>query len=138
MLLLYAGWLELPVGEGAAEWIDADNIAEVVVALLADGGHSAEVIELSGPRAVPVREAVALIAAETGRSIEYIPSTDEAYRDRLRADGVDEGTIEQQSSGISAVRLGSETVPTDGVRQVVGREPGSFEQYVRCPSGAWR
>jgi len=133
-----AGRLELPVGDGAAAWIDAEDIAAVVATLLVDGGHDSKAIELSGPQAVSLREAVALISAETGRHVEYVPVTEETYRDRLRASGLDDLAIAVASAGLSAIRKGSEAVTTDGVRRVVGRDPAHFEEYVRRAADAWR
>jgi len=122
-----AGRLELPVGDGAAAWIDAEDIAAVVATLLVDGGHDGEAIELSGPRAVSVREAVALISAATGHHVEYVPIPDEAYRDGLRADGLGDHAITVASAGLSAIRNGSEAATTDGVRRVLDRDPAPFE-----------
>lgn len=133
-----AGRLELPVGDGAAAWIDAEDIAAVVTTLLVDGGHDGQIIELSGPRAVSLREAVALISAETGRRVEYVPVTEEAYREHLRADGLDEQAVALASAGISAIRNGGEAATTDGVQRVLGRDPARFEDYVRRASHTWR
>lgn len=106
--------------------------------MLVDGGHNGKAIELSGPRAVSLREAVALISAETGRQVEYVPVTEEAYRDRLRAKGLDDHAVAVASAGLSAIRTGSEAATTDGVRQVLGRDPAPFEDYVRRAADAWR
>jgi uncharacterized protein YbjT (DUF2867 family) len=133
-----AGRLELPVGDGAAAWIDAEDIAEVVATALVDGGHAGEAIELSGPRALRVEDVLALITSETGRRVDYVPVEDEAYRDALRADGLDEDEVAVASAGFSAIRRGSEAAITTGVRQVLGRDPASVEDYVRHAADAWR
>lgn len=133
-----AGRLELPVGDGAAAWIDAEDIAAVVATLLVGGGHDSEAIELSGPRAVSLREAVAVISAETGRQVKYVPVTEEAYRNRLRADGLDDPAVAVANAGLSAIRKGSEAATTDGVRRVLGRDPAHFEDFVRRAADAWR
>ena len=133
-----AGRLELPAGDGAAAWIDAEDIAAVVATLLVDGGHVGEAIELSGPRAVSLPEAVALIAEATGRPVEYVPVSDEAYRAGLRAQGLDDQMVTIASAGLSAIRRGSEATTTDGVRRVLGRDPARFEDYVHRAADAWR
>lgn len=132
------GELRLPVGDGAAAWIDAEDIAAVVATLLVDGGHEGEAIELSGPQAVSLREAVALISAETGRQVEYVPVAEQAYRDRLRTEGLDDHAIAVACAGLSAIRTGSEAATTDGVRRVLGRDPAPFEDYVRRAADTWR
>ncbi len=135
---LRGGRLELPTAEGAAAWIDADDIAAVAASLLVDGGHSGETIELTGPRALPVGEATALIAAEAGRAIEYVPVTEDRYREQLREARVAPESIETAVSALSAIWIGSEEPTTDGVRRVLGRDPGTFEDFVRRAAAAWR
>ena len=132
-----AGRLELPVGDGAAAWIDAEDIAAVVATLLVDNGHHGEAIELSGPRAVSLEEAVALISAQTGRHIDYVPVPEGVYIDRLQADGLDDHAVAVASAGLSAIRNGSEAATTDGVRRVLDRDPAPFEDYVRRAAAAW-
>ena len=85
-----------------------------------------------------LEEVVALISAATGRRVEYSPISDAAYRDRMRAEGLDDHTIAAMSAGLSAIRIGSEAVTTDGLRRVLGRDPASFEDYVRRAADAWR
>lgn len=83
-------------------------------------------------------EAVALISAAAGRHVEYVPITDRAYRDQLRAEGLDGEAVAVASAGLSAIRIGSEAATTDGVRRILDRDPAPFEDYVRRAADAWR
>jgi uncharacterized protein YbjT (DUF2867 family) len=51
--------------------VDADDVADVAVAALADGRHVGEVYELTGPRLLSFAEAVGSIADVTRREISY-------------------------------------------------------------------
>ena len=52
-------------------FVDADDIADVAVAALTEDGHVGQVYELTGPRLLTFADAVAEIAAATGREIRY-------------------------------------------------------------------
>ncbi|RII11808.1 NAD(P)H azoreductase [Streptomyces sp. YIM 130001] len=51
-----AGELRLPAGDGAASFVDAEDIAAVVVAALTESRHAGQIYELSGPRAMTLTE----------------------------------------------------------------------------------
>lgn len=133
-----AGRLRLPAGDGAAAFVDADDIAAVVVALLLDGGHDGEELELTGPGAVTVAQAVGLIAAVSGREVRYEPITPQQYRQQLLAEGASEHDAAVAVAAMSPIRSGREGATTDAVRRVLGREARSFEQFVHAAADAWR
>ena len=73
------GEVVLPGGDVAEPFIDADDIADVAVAALTEEGHVGQVYEVTGPRLLTFADAVAEIAAATGRQIRYVPVTPEQY-----------------------------------------------------------
>ena len=66
-----AGEIALPVGAVGEPFIDADDIAEVVVAALTDRRHASKVYEVTGPRALTFAQAAAEIARAAGRPVHY-------------------------------------------------------------------
>ena len=74
-----AGLVALPVGEMVEPFVDADDIADVAVAALAEPGHVGEVYELTGPRLLTFGEVVAEIAHTSGRRIDYVPISIDEY-----------------------------------------------------------
>ena len=68
---LVGGEVVLPTGDVAEPFVDADDIADVAVAALTEDGHVGRLYELTGPRMLTFPEAVAEIAAATGREIRY-------------------------------------------------------------------
>jgi uncharacterized protein YbjT (DUF2867 family) len=65
--------LRLPAGDGAATFVDADDIAAVVVAALAEDGRTGQ------PSAVSIKQAAAAISAVAGREVSYFPLSIEDY-----------------------------------------------------------
>ncbi|MEV4542042.1 NAD(P)H-binding protein [Micromonospora echinaurantiaca] len=137
---LLAGRLALPTGGVPEPFVDADDLAEVAVALLTEDGHAGRTYELSGPRALSYAEAVDIIAHASGRQMRFVELTPAEYEAELRAGGVEDPWVGLLSSLFEVTREGILAEPVDGVRQVLNREPADFESYVAAAAaaGAWR
>ncbi|WP_026119167.1 NAD(P)H-binding protein [Nocardiopsis ganjiahuensis] len=127
---LSTGVLRIPAGDGAAAWIDAEDIAAVAVAALTEPGHHGRTYELSGPRALTVAEAVAEISAVLGRPIRYEAVPAEEYVAELVEQGWPKEGAQELVSALSAIRRGQEAETAPGVREALGREPRDFSAYV--------
>ncbi|MFC4080462.1 NAD(P)H-binding protein [Amycolatopsis samaneae] len=137
---VHAGELRLPAGEGAASFVDAEDIAEVVAAALTGEGHAGRVYELSGPRAVTLTEAVATISAATGREIRYVPLSVAEYIEELVAQGLPREDAEVFADVVEPLREGRDAHLSDGVRQALGRPPRAFGRFAEAAAaaGAWQ
>ncbi|MEV6650976.1 NAD(P)H-binding protein [Streptomyces sp. NPDC051219] len=136
---LVGGELPFPAGEVAEPFIDADDLADVVVAVLTEDGHAGAVHEVTGPRALAFREAVAEIASATGLTTTYVPVSGPEYRDLLEQFGLPADFAAFASELFTFLLDGHNTPTTDGVKRVLGREPRDFADYVRTAvaAGAW-
>ena len=61
------GTLAMPGGDTAEPFLDADDIADVVVASLTDDRHIGQLYELTGPRLLTFAEAAAELSSAVGR-----------------------------------------------------------------------
>ncbi|QEU92500.1 NAD(P)H-binding protein [Streptomyces kanamyceticus] len=136
---LLAGRLALPTGDVPEPFIDVTDIAEVAAALLTEEGHTHRVYELTGPRALSFGDAVAEIAAASGRPMRFEHVTEEQYVAELVADGVPDEAARSLAHVFVFLSEGHNATPTSGVRDVLGREPRDFSEYVqeRAKAGAW-
>ncbi|MET9500604.1 NAD(P)H-binding protein [Streptomyces sp. NPDC006622] len=134
-----SGEVRLPAGEGEEAFVDAEDIAEVAVAALTEDGHAGWHYELSGPRLMTFRDAVAEIAGATGHDIRYVPLTPEAYADEQRAQGVPEEWVRLSVGLYEYVRDGGLATLSDGVQRALGRAPRDFSDYAEAAArqGAW-
>ncbi len=134
-----AGELRLPAGRGAASYVDAEDIAAVVVAALTEDGHAGRVYELSGPRAVTLAEAVATISEVTGRDIRYVPISVEDYVAELVRQGLPPADAEAFADVIAPLREGKDEHVSDGVQRALGRPPRTFTEFARstAAAGGW-
>ncbi|MGY1943550.1 SDR family oxidoreductase [Nocardia asiatica] len=133
------GELRLPAGRGAASYVDAEDIAAVVVAALTEDGHAGRVYELSGPRAVTLAEAVATISEVTGRDIRYVPISVEDYVGELVRQGLPPADAEAFADVIAPLREGKDEHVSDGVQRALGRPPRTFTEFARstAAAGGW-
>lgn len=134
-----AGELRLPAGDGAASFVDAEDIAAVVVAALTDDQHTGETYELSGPRAVTVAEAVATISEATGRDIRYVPLSVEEYVAELVRQGLSPADAQAFADVMEPLREGRDAYVSDGVQRALGRPPRTFAQFAKstASNGGW-
>ena len=134
-----AGVLALPAGDTPEPFVDAEDIADVAVAALTEDGHEGRLYELTGPRLLTFAEAAAEIARATGREVAYVPVTVDEFAAEAAKQGVPEEFVSVLRHLFTEVNDGRNANVTDGVRQVLGREPKDFSQFARAAaaSGAW-
>jgi uncharacterized protein YbjT (DUF2867 family) len=134
-----AGELVLPVTDVAEPFVDADDIADVAVAALTEDGHIGQLYELTGPQLLRFDEAVAEIAAATGRPIRFVPVTIEQYRAGLAEQDLPEDVEALIAYLLTEVLDGRNAHIADGVQRALGRPPRDFAGYARrtAAEGAW-
>lgn len=125
-----AGRLALPTGNTPEAFINAEDIAAVAVTALLEDGHASKVYEVSGPEAITYADAIAQIVEASGYALVYEDLSPEAYEQELVSQGADSETVEAFNDLWKSVRDGLYSEVTDTVRQVIGREPISFGDYV--------
>ncbi len=134
-----SGMLAMPGGDTAEPFLDADDIAEVVVAALTDDRHIGQLYELTGPRLLTLSEAAAELSSALGRGVQYVPVSAEKYASELVTFGLPEEEAVPISELIAEVLDGRNSYLTDGVQQALGRPPRDFADYARdaAASGVW-
>ena len=134
-----SGHVFLPTAEVGEPFLDADDFADVAAAALTQAGHTGQVYELTGPRLLTFADAVAQIAAATGRPIGYTAVPAAGYAEALAAQGVPAEVIELLTSLFTTVLDGRNAHLGDGVQQVLGRPPRDFADFARdaAATGIW-
>ncbi|WP_327371278.1 NmrA family transcriptional regulator [Streptomyces sp. NBC_01217] len=133
------GQVVFPAGGTAEPFVDADDLADVVVAALTEDGHAGAVHELTGPRLLTFDEAASEIAGATGRAVQYLPVSGPEYARMLERYGVP-GPEAGFLAGLFTTLLdGHNATVTEGVKRVLGRDPKDFGAFARAAAwaGAW-
>ena len=133
-----AGTVSLPVDDVQEPFVDADDIADVAVAALTHDRHAGQLYELTGPRLLSFRDAVAQIGAATGRDISFVSVPIADYTAMLTEYGLPQDFIWLLNHLFTEV-LGSKAQLADGVQRALGREPKDFADYARetATTGVW-
>ncbi len=133
------GVLAMPGGDTAEPFLDAEDIADVVVAALTDDKHIGQLYELTGPRLMTIADAAAELSAAMGRPLQYIPVTAAEYAEGLIASGFPAEEAMPIAGLISEVLDGRNSYLTDGVEQALGRKPRDFAEWAKATAatGVW-
>lgn len=131
-----AGVLAEPAADARTSFIDARDIAAVAAAALLEPGHEGKLYTLTGPESLSRAEVAQALARELGRPVAYQPVTDEQFRAAVRP-YLTPSYLELLSHLYAIVRDGHTAVTTDTVRQVLGRPPIAFAQFVRDHRATW-
>ncbi|MEU6261177.1 NAD(P)H-binding protein [Streptomyces sp. NPDC047043] len=138
---LRQGELVFPGGEVKEPFVDVRDIADVVVAVLSAGDrYVGRTLELTGPRLLSWREAVAEIAAATGRPLTYTPVPTRAYGEALTGFGMPPEEVELLVEVFETLMDGRNARLTDDVQGVLGREPRDFGDFAweAAAAGTWK
>ncbi|MFE7169192.1 NAD(P)H-binding protein [Streptomyces sp. NPDC057616] len=137
---LRRGELVFPAGEVREPFVDVRDIADVVAAALVSGDrYVGRTVEITGPRLLSFREAVAEISAATRTRLTYTPVPARAYGEALTGFGVPPEEAEFLVEVFEGLLDGRNARLTDGVREVLGRAPRDFSDFVReaAAAGTW-
>ncbi|GAA0271712.1 SDR family oxidoreductase [Alteraurantiacibacter aestuarii] len=136
-------------GQGRVGFVSRDDCVNVAVGVLTQEGHGNHAYPVTGPEAISIPEAMAMVSQMAGKPIEVQHVDDEgmfAYFDSLgvprhASDIVPDGPIPWSSDDMvtfgTAIRAGFMDEVSDCVERITGKTPRTlrsvFEQY----QGAW-
>lgn len=125
------GVMRGPAGDGRFAGVAREDIARVAVEVLLDpAAHRGATYELTGPEAITLAEAAALVTEVTGRATRFHDeSVEEAYASRASYDAPD-WQLDAWVSTYTAIRAGELERTTDDVRRVTGRDPLSLRDVL--------
>ena len=137
--MVLEGEITLPAGDVPEPFIDVDDIADVAVAALTEGGHVGQIYEVTGPRLLTFAQAVDEIAQATGRTIRYVQIPAEAFAAGVAESGLPDDILWLLDYLFATVLDGRNAYLADGVRRALGREPRDFAEFARqaAAAGVW-
>ncbi|MGW0291255.1 NmrA family NAD(P)-binding protein [Streptomyces tuirus] len=136
-----SGELVFPADEVREPFLDVRDIADVVVAALTSGDrYVGRTLTLSGARLLTFGEAVAEIAKATGRPLTYRAVSTRDYGEALVGFGVPPEEVAGMTAIFDTLLDGRNAHLSDGVREVLGRPPRDFGDFVReeAAAGTWK
>jgi uncharacterized protein YbjT (DUF2867 family) len=134
-----AGEIALPAGAVPEPFVDADDIAAVVIAALTDRHHAGKIYEVTGPRALTFAQAVDEIAHAAGRPVRYRQIAPQEFAAVMRPH-VPDDVIELLLELFTVVLDGRNSAVAHGVEEALGRPARDFSDHARrtAATGVWR
>jgi NAD(P)H dehydrogenase (quinone) len=127
------GVIRGPAGDGRVAAVTRDDIAEVAVAVLLDGGdgHLGRTYDLTGPEALTMAEVAEQLSAVAGRSVTYHAETlEEAYASRAHY-GAPDWEVAGWVTTYAAIANGELEAVSGDVAAVAGHPPTSLAEFLR-------
>ena len=135
--ILEHGKIFLPVANAKGSFIDARDIAAVAAQLLSSNTFDNQEFDLTGSVALNHDQVAAVLSSETGRSIGYEEIPPDALRSGLLQAGVPAPYAEFLLMILGYFKAGYSERTTDAVQTILGRAPGTLEQYAKDYRAAW-
>lgn len=136
---ILGGELVLPAGDTVEPFVDADDIADVVVATLTESGHRNRLYEVTGPRALTFAQCIEEIADALGRPVKFTRVPVDDYIAALREAGEPEDLQWLLRELFTVVFDGRNSNVMSGIEEALGRPPTDFKTYIQktMESGVW-
>ncbi|MDP9428322.1 MAG: NAD(P)H-binding protein [Actinomycetota bacterium] len=128
-----------PAGDGRAAFVSRDDLADVAAAVLRDDCPTLDgaALEVTGPEAVSLADAAAVLAEITGRPATYRRQTvEEAWATR-RPSGHPDWEVEGWVSSFRAIAAGELALVTDVVPALSGHPARTVAEHLRAHPGDW-
>lgn len=136
---ILAGHVAMPKNEALVPYVDADDIADVVVAALLNDIHVGKTYQLTGPRQLTFEQVTREISRATARDIKFDSITRDKYTAMLKEFQVADDYIWLINYLFTEVLVESNSEVTNDIEQVLGRKAKDFSEYVSetAGTGVW-
>lgn len=123
-------------GDVAVAMIDPADLAAVALNALVTDELEGRSLRLSGPEAIHPADRVRILGAALGRELRFEPWSNEQAREEMSASMPAQYVDAFFSFFVDGTIDETTVLPT--VREVLGRQPRSFEQWVEANVGSFR
>jgi uncharacterized protein YbjT (DUF2867 family) len=124
-----AGVVRTATGDGKIPFIHPQDIADVTTEALISEAYIEKSLPITGPEALSYAEMAAKIGGAIGKEIRFEPISEEEARQQQVAWGASAPLVDARLSIFRAIRDGRLATVTDTVKNVLGRNPITFDQW---------
>jgi len=126
-------------GQARISHVDVRDIAAVAVTALRAPGHEGRIFTLSGPEALTYDDMADELSKALGRDIRHISLPPADLKAGMLAEGMPAAIADRMLDLERYFRDNRASRITEDVRQVTGREPRRFAEYVQATkaTGVW-
>jgi uncharacterized protein YbjT (DUF2867 family) len=127
-----------PQGEGKVSFIDTRDVASVAAEILLDPDpHKFKEYDITGAAPLSNHEAAIALTLELGKDINYQPVDSLIAEEAMKQMGLSEWTVDIMMSLNNFIKDGNASPVTERVKEITGKDPISFEQFVKDYKKTW-
>ena len=136
---ILGGHVALPKAEVLVPYVDADDIADVVVEALLNDKHNGQLYKLTGPRKLTFENVVNEIAKATALEINFQSITMDEYIQMLKEYQTPDDYIWLISYLFTEVLIEKNSAVTHDIEKILGRKAKNFSEYAKetASTGVW-
>lgn len=123
--------LFVPAGNSKTSFIDTRDIGAVAAVCLQTDQYIGTELEITGAKALDYQEIGQIMSRVLGTTITYSKPSLLRFRKAMLARGIEKEYVNVMVMLYLITQLGNAKSVTNTVEQVLGRQPITFEQYVR-------
>ena len=129
----------VPAGDGAEAFVSVEDIAAVAAVTLTEPEtHAGRAYAPTGPQALTMAEAAAMISAAAGRTITYRDTDREQWIAAMVSTGIPAEYAAVLRPLTATVASGNGARPNSDVLDVTGTAPVTFAEFAAKTSPAWK
>ncbi|HPF28316.1 MAG: SDR family oxidoreductase [Steroidobacteraceae bacterium] len=125
------GKFSMPMGEGRAAMTDTRDAGAVIAHVLTTPGHAGKSYDITGPAVMTFHDVAAVFSEVLGKPVTYVnqdPDTYKAYLGQFLKSSWHNDAV---CDIFREIREGYYMPTTNTFKELMGREPTSFEQFVQ-------
>jgi uncharacterized protein YbjT (DUF2867 family) len=131
--------IAVPAGDGAEAFVSVEDIAAVAAVTLTEPEtHAGRAYAPTGPQALTMAEAAAMISAAAGRTITYRDTDREQWIAAMVSTGIPAEYAAVLRPLTATVASGNGARPNSDVLEVTGAAPVTFAEFAARTAGAWK
>jgi uncharacterized protein YbjT (DUF2867 family) len=129
----------VPAGDGAEAFVSVEDIAAVAAVTLTEPeAHAGRAYAPTGPQALTMAEAAAMISAAAGRTITYRDTDREQWIAAMVSTGIPAEYAAVLRPLTATVASGNGARPNSDVLEVTGTAPVTFAEFAARTAPAWK
>ena len=121
----------IPTTKTKEPFVDADDIADVVVEALLDPKHNGKIYELTGPELLSFQDVIQKVSIALKTDIQLIQVPIEEYKAILQSYQVPDEVIWLIAYLFTEVLDGRNESVKDDIELILNRKPASFDTYIQ-------
>lgn len=128
--------IHFPAGDAKLAFVGRDDIAEALAVVLTTEGHANQTYEINNGQAYSFAEIAEAVSRQVGEQVDYVEIPTAAFEAGMRSANLPDFLVQAMSGMTEAVKQHRFEQPSDTLKNLIGRQPKTVEQYLAETSPA--